>query len=314
MQTMHDTHKRRYRCHKDHHNHQLHRGRPPDRRQGAQKGPSAHAMPSGGPCSDVNSDSEEPLDGKTVQVCNRGDMPPTTINRKEHAPPPPPLCQHSHSQGVVHLCVMEPLPSVHPTTQEMRRRHEATPKVEEDTEGIPGHIARRPQGPSVVLMRATATRPKRRPTVQHRRNGVKVCCPPPHPWGMRPPLLTPVSRETPRVVQKRVTLIVWNNQAVTHQQPQPHDATAAKTIGRHQWHPPIPLSTGPKGPGAAHKRAVPIAQRPTACVTTTNTHHSAQPPPQFRGANATPLNHPPPGCNAQASHTSAQHRSCETTN
>ena len=126
MQMMHNTHKRCYRCHKDHHNHQLHRGQPPDRRQGAQKGPSAHAMPNGGPCSNVDSDSEEPLDGKAVQVHNpqtghSGDMPPTTTNRKEHMPPPPPPCWHSHSQGIAHKRAMEPLPSVHATTQETRR-------------------------------------------------------------------------------------------------------------------------------------------------------------------------------------------------
>ena len=251
-------------------------------------------MPSGGPCSDVDSDSEEPPDGKAAQAHNlqtshSGNTPPTTTNWKEHTPPPPPPCQHSHSQGIAHKRTTEPLPSVHATTQEMRRQCKATPKVEEDTEGIPGHVASRPQGPSVVLTRATATRPKCRPTVQHRRNGVKVCCPPPRPWGTHPPLLTPASRETPRVAQKRATLIAWNDRAVTHQWPQPHDAAAAKTIGRHQWHPPIPPSTGPKGPGAVHKRAVPIAQHPTARVATTNTHHSVQPPPQFGGANATPL-------------------------
>ena len=189
------------------------------------------------------------------------------------------------------------------------RRHEATPKAEEDTEGIPGHVTSRPQGPSVVLMRATATRPKRRPTVQHQHNSVKVRCPPPRSWGTCPSLLTPASRETPCVAQKRVTLIAWNDRAATHQWPQPHDTAAAKTIGRHQWHPPIPPSTGPKGP-----RAVLIAQCPTVRAATTNAHHSAQPPPQSGGANATPLNHPPPGCNAQASCTSARRRSRETTN
>ena len=199
---MHDTHKRRYRRHKDHHNHQLHQGQPPDRRQGAQKGPSAHAMPSGGPCSDVDSDSEEPPDSKAVQARNlqtghSGDTPPTTTNRKEHTPPPPPPCRHSHSQGIAHKRATEPPPSVHATTQETRRRREATPKAEEDTEGIPGHVASRPQGPSVVLTRATATRPKRRPTVQHRRNGVKVRCPPPRSWGTRPPLLTPCVQGNP---------------------------------------------------------------------------------------------------------------------
>ena len=121
-----------------------------------------------------------------------GHAPPTTTNARERAPPPLPSHWHSHTQGVAHKHTMQPSQPAHTTTTESRRRRATTPKAEEGTQGTPGHVASRPQGPSVVLRRATATRPKRRPTVQHQRNGVKVHRPPPRSWGTRPPPTDPL--------------------------------------------------------------------------------------------------------------------------
>ena len=126
-----------------------------------------------------------------------GHAPPTTTNAREHVPPPLPSRRHSHTQGVAHKRAMQPSQPVHTTTTESRRRCATTPKAEEDTQGTPGHIASRPQGPSIVLTCAMATRPKRRPTAQHQRNGVKVCCPPTTFMGHAPPLLTPCVQGNP---------------------------------------------------------------------------------------------------------------------
>ena len=158
-----------------------------------------------------------------------------------------------------------------------------------------------------------------------------------------------------------MTLIAWNDQAATHQRPQPQDAVTTMAIKGHQSHPlpfPVHMVERPRHCTQAHDADCPIpnarapsptdnlngtqpqqqlegttstlhqAQRPWHCAqacsansqcptvraATTNVHHSAQPPPQSRGANATPLNHPPPGCNAQASHTSTRCQSHETMN
>ena len=101
-----------------------------------------------------------------------GHAPPTTTNTREHAPPPLPSRWHSHTQGIVHKRATQPSQPAHTTTTESRQRCATTPKAEEDTQGTPGHIASRPQGPSIMLMRATVTQPKRWPTVQHQHNGV----------------------------------------------------------------------------------------------------------------------------------------------
>ena len=169
---MHDTCKHCNHHHNNHHNHQLHQGRPPDMRQGVQKGPSAHAMSSGSPCSDIDSDSEEPPDSKVAQVRNlqtghSSDTPPTTTNRKEHVPLPPPPCQHSHSQGGTDKHTTQPLPPLHATTQEMPRWSAATPNAKEDMGSTPHHIANRPRGPSTPLMCATAARSKCHQMTQH---------------------------------------------------------------------------------------------------------------------------------------------------
>ena len=107
-----------------------------------------------------------------------GHAPPTTTNARQRAPPPPSSRRHSHTQGVAHKRATQPSRLVHTTTLESTRRRTATPTAEEGASTTPGHVASRPQGPSVVLTCATATRPKRRPTVQHQRNGVKVRRPP----------------------------------------------------------------------------------------------------------------------------------------
>ena len=78
--------------------------------------------------------------------------------------------------------------------------------------------------------------------------------------------------------------------------------------------PPHATAHRAQRPGAVHKSTVSTAQHPTARAATTNAHHGAQPPPQSGGANATPLNHHPQGCNAQVSSTSAQRQSRETAN
>jgi len=127
-----------------------------------------------------------------------GHTPPTTTNVSDDTPPPPPSPhRHSHTWGVAHKRVTQPSQPAHATTPERPQRRAATPKAEEDTQGTPGHVASRPQGPSVVLTRTMATRPKRRPTVQHRCNGVKVCRHPPRSWGTRPLLLTPCVQREP---------------------------------------------------------------------------------------------------------------------
>ena len=129
-----------------------------------------------------------------------GHTPPTTTNVSDDMPPPPPSPhRHSHTWGVTHKRVTQPSQPAHATTPELPQRRAATPKAEEDTEGTPGHVTSRPQGPSVVLTCTMATWPKRCPTVQHRCNGVKVCRHPPRSWGTRPLLLTPcVQREPSR--------------------------------------------------------------------------------------------------------------------
>jgi hypothetical protein len=129
--------------------------------------------------------------------------PPTTTNARQHTPPPPPSCWHSHTLGVAHKRATQSSRPVHATTQETPRRSEATARAEEGTEGTPGHVASSP-GPSIVLTRAAATRPKRRPTTQHRCSGTEVCRPPPPPWGTRPPPLTPcVQGKPPRRAEAR---------------------------------------------------------------------------------------------------------------
>ena len=146
-----------------------------------------------------------------------------------------------------------------------RRWSEATPEVEEDTEGTPGHVASRPQGPSIMLTHATATRPKCQPTVQHRHNGVKVCRSLLHPWGACPPLLTPMLRESPRIAQKHTTLSTWSAQAATHQRRRCMPRGGGGRLADTQHTPSCPLSTGPKGPGVVHKSA----------TSTTYHHHVA---------------------------------------
>ena len=126
-----------------------------------------------------------------------GHVPPTTTNARECTPPPLLSCRHSHTQGVAHKRATQPSQPAHTTTTESQRRHATTPKAEEDTQGTPGHVASRPQGPSVMLMCVTATRPKRRPTVQHQRNRVRVGCPPTTFMGHAPPLLTPCIQGNP---------------------------------------------------------------------------------------------------------------------
>ena len=126
-----------------------------------------------------------------------GHVPPTTTNAREHAPPPLPSRRHSHTQGVAHKHATQPSQLVHTTTTESRRRRATTPKAEEGTQGTPGHVASRPQGPSIMLRRVMATRPKRQPTVQHQRNGVKVRRPPTMFMGHAPPLLTPCVQGNP---------------------------------------------------------------------------------------------------------------------
>jgi len=61
----------------------------------------------------------------------------------------------------------------------------------------PHHIANRPRGPSVPLMRMTAAQSKHCQTTQHLCNGVKVHCPLPHLWGTCPPLLIPYAQGKP---------------------------------------------------------------------------------------------------------------------
>ena len=100
-----------------------------------------------------------------------------------------------------------------------------------------------------------------------------------HHWGhlghTTPP---PSARNSPSVAQKSAVPTSWGRATTYQRQPRRHNATMAKAIGAHPTHPPCPPSTRPKGPGAAHKRAVPIAQCPTTCAATTNAHHSMQPP------------------------------------
>ena len=116
-------------------------------------------------------------------------------------PPPPPSSRwHSHTQGVAHLCVTQSSDSsqlAHTMTKEMPQRHVAMPTVQVHTSATPSHVANGPRHPSTLLTRATATRPKRRPTVQHQHNGMKVRRPPPRSWGTRPLLLTPCIQGKP---------------------------------------------------------------------------------------------------------------------
>ena len=116
----------------------------------------------------------------------------------EYAPPPQSPWQHDQDLSVAHKRAMQTTQPVHATLHELPRQRVAMPTAEEGANTTPGHVASRPHGPSVVLTRATATRPKRRPTVQHRRNGVKVRRPPPCSQGTRPPLLTPCVQGKPQ--------------------------------------------------------------------------------------------------------------------
>ena len=85
-------------------------------------------------------------------------MPPTTTNVSDDMPPPPPSPhRHSHTWGITHKHVTQPSQPAHATMPELPQRCMATPKAEEDTEGTPGHVTSRPQGPSIVLMRMMAT-------------------------------------------------------------------------------------------------------------------------------------------------------------
>ena len=85
-------------------------------------------------------------------------MPPTTTNVSDDMPPPPlSPHQHSHTWGVAHKRVTQPLQPTHATTPELPQRRVATPKVEEDTEGTPGRITSRPQGVMTrIFLRHTA--------------------------------------------------------------------------------------------------------------------------------------------------------------
>ena len=126
-----------------------------------------------------------------------GHAPPTTTNARQRAPPPPSSRRHSHTQGVAHKRATQPSRLAHTTTPESTRRCMAMPTAEEGASTTPGHVASRPQGPRVVLTHATATWPKRQPTAQHRRNGVRVRRPPPRSWGTRPLPLTPCIQGKP---------------------------------------------------------------------------------------------------------------------
>jgi hypothetical protein len=283
---MHDTRKRRNRRHNNHPNHHHHHlGRPPDRRQGAQTAHAAHAMHRGGLAPpDAHSDSDEPPDGTAVHACNHqcghsGDTAPPPTSTRGHAPPPPPHCQCNRSLGVAHKRATQMLQPAHTMTQEPSRRHTPTPTVEQCTSAVPCHIANGPKGPSVSLTRTTDTRCKRRlrpntdTTVwryaaHHHLHGAHAAR-----------LLTPASRENPHVVRKRATLKSWSDQAATHQGPRPRATTTATAIGWHQGHPPTPPSTGPQGPGAAHRHATAIAKRP---------HAAAHRRPPRRAATTTP--------------------------
>ena len=74
------------------------------------------------------------------------------------------------------------------------------------------HATNGSKGPGIRLMRTAAARHKRHPFTQHRRSGMKVRCPLPHPRGMHPPSLTPYDQGMPYVVQKRVLLNTWSDQ------------------------------------------------------------------------------------------------------
>ena len=61
----------------------------------------------------------------------------------------------SHTSALCNLC-----------NRRTPRPHAAMPTAEEGASTTPGHVAKRPKGLSAPLVHATATRPKRRPTVQ----------------------------------------------------------------------------------------------------------------------------------------------------
>ena len=107
--------------------------------------------------------------------------------------------------------------------------------------------AKRPKGLSTPLVCAMGTRPKHQPTVQHRRNGVKVCCPPPCSWGMRPHLLTPCIQGKPQHCAEA--------HDADHVEQQGCNPPMATTTGRHNNNsdrgppvtpPPLPCPQGQK--------------------------------------------------------------------
>ena len=116
-----------------------------------------------------------------------------------------------------------------------------------------------------------------------------------------PPTTTVRRAQRPRCcAQERSTNHPMPNHAhCHHQQPQRRATTTMPTSGRAPTAPPQPSYTGPKGPGTAHKSAAPVTESPTVRAATTNTHDGAT-ATTIRGSQCQPLNHPPPGCNAQA--------------
>ena len=128
-----------------------------------------------------------------------GHVPPTTTNAQEHVPPPPSSCQHSHAPSVAPKRVARVSQLVHATTPGLPQQRTATPNAKEGTDTTQCHIASRPQGPRVALMRVTAARHKRRHTTQCRCSGTKVCCLPLHLRGTHPPLANSLQPgKTPR--------------------------------------------------------------------------------------------------------------------
>ena len=94
----------------------------------------------------------------------------------------------------------------------------------------------------------------------------------------QPPIPPPIGPKSPATMHRHAAAIANTNHvhATTNQWLRHHAATTTPAIGTHHQHPPLTLSTRPKGSGIAHKRTtsttyhrrVATHQRPQPCTTT----------------------------------------------